>query len=129
MYKGSSENAQRRRDRFDLSQLASKGLPEVQSDDEKLRNVQRRLTQLDTAIKALIDRRPPGWQERRRALGLEKIALATECCELKRKLKSASPPSVKDRFIDVARERLTKPEFDIWLREAQARARQDAPGP
>jgi hypothetical protein len=127
MYKGAAQNAQHARDRLKLSALATKGLPEVQTLEDRHRNVQRRLTQLHAQIKALLDGQPWGWQARKRELASELQALNEESRQLKALLKGkrCSPANFERHFVDVAKERLSRPEFAIWCREAQTRASSD----
>lgn len=94
--------------------------PENLSPLEQRKAIGRRVGQIQTFLAAHKDLR-----------GQDKWKLVKELTKLVQRMRELKPAAraelpkkdVPQHFMAVARERLTKPEFDIWLKEARERAR------
>lgn len=115
MYKIASERAQAGRDRLKLADLADKGLPEIQTPEQKLRNLQRAHQGLQAEVGRIKEARPPGWKMRAAEIGHRMQELQAEIAAQKPKAKK--PRGIEGHFMDIARERLGKFDYER-LRDA-----------
>lgn len=120
MYKIASETAQAARDRLKIADLARAGLPEIQTAQDKHRNLKRRAQQLDEQIKHIRDTRPANGKRLLKELGAIKKDVMDEICSIKPRAQKLR--NVAEHFVFVARERLSPPVFEIWFREAEKSA-------
>ncbi len=119
MYKGASDLAQARNGRqVIVDAMVAGGRAEIQSFADELASVQAALRDIDRKIVRASDK------AERHALGARKRELADRSKALKEKLRGAPRARTQPHsnfgsyFIDAAKARLTKPLFDIIMREA-----------
>jgi len=123
MYKVASDLAQRRARQLWLADIGAPDFqaltPEEQRDSlvAKLKGVEAQL--LKHAPKS----------EWRLALGQVKLDLQAQISAIRPKLKARRGQDVANRFVEVARERMTKPAFNAFMSEASRRAKESSPDP
>lgn len=119
MYKGASQNAQGRRDRSVVNDIAvNAGRKETQTPSQQRENLLRAVENLESQLKVAKER------DDKKAVKLiiaEKIKRQNELTALKPLLafKRRSRSDLSGFFIDAAKARLSKFQFDVLMRDAQ----------
>jgi hypothetical protein len=127
VYKATADARQfQRRDGNHSTKGTSRGVnllgweqPEHLSPEQQRRAMAARVSQINEFLRANKD--VPKW--RREALGAEQKGLEERMRAIR---PTRRAPDVRQHFIDVARERLTLAEFNIWMGEAVERDRRAA---
>lgn len=116
MYKIASELAQRRSRQLWLDDLQTDGFQQLTLEEQR-ETLQHRWKSVNAQI-ILLDKKDP-----------KRVELGKICQEIQEKIRAIRPKikakagqDIPSRFIEVARERMTKAMFRIWWEEATRRA-------
>lgn len=119
MYKGAAQNAQSRRDRAVVNDIAvNSGRKEPQTPSQQRENLLRAVENLESRLKVAKERND---KEAVKLIIAEKIKRQNELTALKPLLafKSRRSSDLSGFFVDAAKARLSKFQFDILMRDAQ----------